>query len=98
MGGESDPNATRDGPTTNAVRQAIANGVYVVAAAGNDGGSEDDGRVATPSNVNEAISVAAIDEAGEIWEGSSLGESKIVTVNQDKIRIKSLRFQRLVCR
>ena len=76
LGGESDPNATRDGPTTNAVRQAIANGVYVVAAAGNDGGSEDDGRVATPSNVNEAISVAAIDESGEIWEGSSLGESE----------------------
>ena len=47
-----------------------------MAAAGNDGGSEDDGRVATPSNVKEAISVAAIDESGEIWEGSSLGESQ----------------------
>ena len=75
LGGESDPNATREGPTTNAVRQAIANGAYVVAAAGNDGGSTDDGRVATPSNVEEAISVAAIDEDGEIWSGSSLGES-----------------------
>jgi len=76
LGGESDPNATRDGPTTNAVRQAIANGVYVVAAAGNDGGSEDDGRVATPSNVKEAISVAAIGEDGDVWEGSSLGDSQ----------------------
>ena len=75
LGGESDPNATREGPTTNAVRQALANGAYVVAAAGNDGGSTDDGRVATPSNVEEAISVAAIDEDGEIWSGSSLGES-----------------------
>jgi len=53
----------------------MSNGVYVVSAAGNDGGSEDDGRVATPSNVNEVISVAALDENGDIWEGSSLGSS-----------------------
>jgi len=73
LGGESDPNATRDGPTTNAVRLAIANGVYVVAAAGNDGGPEDDGKVSTPSNVNEVISVAALDSDGDVWSGSSLG-------------------------
>ena len=75
LGGESDPNSTSEGPTTNAVRLAMSNGVYVVSAAGNDGGSEDDGRVATPSNVNEVISVAALDENGDIWEGSSLGSS-----------------------
>ena len=44
-------NATTEGPTSNAVKQAIANGVYVVAAAGNDGGPDDDGRVATPSDL-----------------------------------------------
>ena len=75
LGGESDPNSTREGPTTNAVRLALANGAFVVAAAGNDGGSDDDGRVSTPSNVNEVISVAALDEGGNIWSGSSLGES-----------------------
>ncbi len=75
LGGESDPNSTREGPTTNAVRLALANGAFVVAAAGNDGGSDDDGRVSTPSNVNEVISVAALDEDGNIWSGSSLGES-----------------------
>ena len=73
LGGESDPNATTDGPTSNAVKQAIANGVYVVAAAGNDGGPDDDGRVATPSDVPGVISVGALDVNGEIWEGSSLG-------------------------
>lgn len=73
LGGESDPNATADGPTSNAVKQAIANGVYVVAAAGNDGGPEDDERVATPSDVPLVISVGALDSSGEIWEGSSLG-------------------------
>ena len=65
LGGESDPNATTDGPTSNAVKQALANGVYVVAAAGNDGGNDDDGRVATPSDVPGVISVGALDVDGE---------------------------------
>ena len=73
LGGESNPNAASDGPTSNAVKQAIANGVYVVAAAGNDGGPDDDGRVATPSDVPGVISVGALDIKGDIWEGSSLG-------------------------
>ncbi|MAH91100.1 MAG: hypothetical protein CMA11_04960 [Euryarchaeota archaeon] len=73
LGGESDPDADREGPTTNAVRLAIANGVFVVAASGNDGGSDDDGRVATPSNVEYVISVAALDKDGNVWSGSSLG-------------------------
>ncbi|RJV01715.1 MAG: hypothetical protein DWC06_02105 [Candidatus Poseidoniales archaeon] len=75
LGGESDPDADRDGPTTNAVRLAMANGVFVIAAAGNDGGEDDDGRVATPSDVKEVISVAALDDNGDIWSGSSLGDS-----------------------
>ena len=77
LGGESDPNATTDGPTSNAVKQAIANGVYVVAAAGNDGGPDDDGRVATPSDVPGVISVGALDVNGDVWEGSSLGYTNV---------------------
>lgn len=73
LGGESEGNSSTDGPTSTAVSQALANGVYVVAAAGNDGGDEDDGMVATPSNVENVISVAALDVNGEVWEGSSLG-------------------------
>ncbi|MBT4982230.1 MAG: S8 family serine peptidase [Euryarchaeota archaeon] len=73
LGGESDPEAEREGPTTNAVRLALANGVYVVAAAGNDGGVSDDGRVSTPSNVAEVISVAALERDGTVWSGSSIG-------------------------
>lgn len=73
LGGESEGNASTDGPTSSAVSQALANGVYVVAAAGNDGGDEDDGMVATPSNVENVISVAALDVNGGVWEGSSLG-------------------------
>ena len=42
LGRKKYPNATSGGPTSNAVNQAIDNGVYVVAAAGNDGGVDDD--------------------------------------------------------
>ena len=73
LGGEIDPNATREGPSGNAVRQALDNGVFVVAAAGNDGGQDDDGRVASPSHIDQVISVAALSQDGEVWEGSSLG-------------------------
>ena len=73
LGGDIDPNATREGPSGNAVRQALDNGVFVVAAAGNDGGLDDDGRVASPSHIEEVISVAALSQNGEVWEGSSLG-------------------------
>ncbi len=73
LGGISDPDAVRQGDTANAVGLALANGVYVVSAAGNDGGTDDDGRVASPSNVREVISVGALDRDGDIWSGSSLG-------------------------
>ncbi len=46
-----------------------------MAAAGNDGGIDDDGRVTTPSNVPEVITVGASDSLGSVWAGSSVGES-----------------------
>ena len=73
LGGIPDPNSTMEGPSSSAVRQALDNGVFVVAAAGNDGGDEDDGRVASPSNVREVISVGALDNQNLMWEGSSMG-------------------------
>ena len=73
LGGINNPNASREGPTTSAVRQAINQGVFIVAAAGNDGGADDDGRVASPSNVEEVISVGALMKDGTLWEGSSKG-------------------------
>jgi len=75
LGGEIDPNATREGPSGNAVHQALTNGIYVVAAAGNDGGMNDDGRVASPSHIDGVISVGANAKNGSIWIGSSIGAS-----------------------
>jgi subtilisin family serine protease len=75
LGGVNDPNAPRNGPTVNAVKVALSKGIFVVAAAGNDGGDEDDGRVTTPSNVPEVITVGASQKDGNVWSGSSLGES-----------------------
>ena len=75
LGGEIDLNATREGPSGTAVSQALNDGVYVVAAAGNDGGVNDDGRVASPSHIDRVISVGAVAENGSMWEGSSTGAS-----------------------
>lgn len=75
LGGAQDQSASREGPAVSATRQAIDAGIYVVAAAGNDGGSGDDGFVSAPGNVNLVITVGASDQEGVVWRQSSLGES-----------------------
>ena len=75
LGGAQDQSASREGPAVSATRQAIDAGIYVVAAAGNDGGSGDDGFVSAPGNVNLVITVGASDREGKVWTQSSIGES-----------------------
>ena len=58
-----------------AVDRAIDQGVFVVAAAGNDGGPDDDGDVASPGSVEDVICVGAIDTDGTIWSNSSVGRN-----------------------
>ena len=55
------------------VRRALDAGIYVIAAAGNDGGLEDDGRVASPAFLPRVIAVAASDQSGTMWVNSSSG-------------------------
>ncbi|MEE3082893.1 MAG: S8 family serine peptidase [Candidatus Thermoplasmatota archaeon] len=57
-----------------AVNAAIDEGIFVVAAAGNDG-EDDDGDVASPGSVENVICVGAIDKEGNIWSGSSAGDN-----------------------
>jgi len=73
LGGTSAVGDSREGSSASAVRQATDAGVYVVAAAGNDG-REDDGDVASPGSVALAISVGATQQSGEIWANSSVGD------------------------
>ena len=49
-----------------AVNRAINQGIYVVAAAGNDGGDNDDGDVSSPGSVEDVICVGAIDTDGNV--------------------------------
>ena len=74
LGGDQDQSTSREGPAVAATRQAIDLGIFVVAAAGNDGGSSDDGYVSAPGNVNLAITVGASSRDGSVWEQSSMGE------------------------
>ena len=57
-----------------AANDAIDAGVYVVAAAGNDG-EDDDGDVAHPSSEAGVISVGGVTIKGTHWPGSSKGDN-----------------------
>ena len=57
-----------------AANEAIEAGVYVVAAAGNDG-EDDDGDVAHPSSEAGVISVGGVTIKGTHWSGSSKGDN-----------------------
>ena len=59
----------------NAVQDALDSGIFVVAAAGNDGGPDDDGDVESPGSIEKVICVGGHDRFGEIWEGSSKGDN-----------------------
>ena len=56
-----------------AAQQALDRGVFVVAAAGNDGGPFDDGDVEVPADASLAIAVGAVDASGRIAPFSSIG-------------------------
>ena len=57
-----------------AANDAIDLGIYVVAAAGNDG-EDDDGDVAHPSSEAGVISVGGVTIKGTHWSGSSKGDN-----------------------
>lgn len=64
--------------TTDALEQSVEDaldkGIYVVAAAGNDG-EDDDGDVESPGSVEDVICVGGITRNGQIWKGSSSGDN-----------------------
>jgi serine protease AprX len=75
LGGTERAGGAGEGSSASATRQATDAGIYVVAAAGNDG-LDDDGDVASPGSVSLAISVGAVTQEGSLWENSSVGSSQ----------------------
>ena len=61
--------------TVQACERAIAEGVYVVAAAGNDGEDSNDRDVDSPATAEDVIAVGAIDENKQIAPFSSVGDN-----------------------
>ena len=72
LGGKEDFTA-REGATVSAVRQALDSGIFVVSAAGNDGGPDDDGDVASPAHLDEVITVGALTREIVKWDNTSMG-------------------------
>ena len=64
-----------DRTSGDAANDAIEQGIFVVAAAGNDGGENDDGDVAHPSSEELVISVGGVTPSGTAWSGSSIGDN-----------------------
>jgi serine protease AprX len=64
--------------TTDALERSVENaldlGIFIVAAAGNDG-ENDDGDVESPGSVGDVICVGGITRDGDIWKGSSIGDN-----------------------
>ena len=64
--------------TTDSLEQSVENaldsGIFVVAAAGNDG-LDDDGDVESPGSVEDVICVGGVNRNGNIWSGSSKGDN-----------------------
>ncbi len=60
----------------NAVQDALDQGVFVVAAAGNDG-QDDDGDVSSPGSVENVICVGGVTRLGNVWSGSSSGDNNL---------------------
>ena len=76
LGGKPDLISTFGGETEVAVRAALDNGVFVVAAAGNHGGAgQDYPDVTVPANVDGVISVGAIHQNNTLWQFSSAGSA-----------------------
>jgi serine protease AprX len=73
LGGEQNIEMMTEGVSVSAVRRAVDSGIFVVAAAGNDGGGEDDGLVSVPGNVARVITVGASTQEQIVWENSSIG-------------------------
>lgn len=73
LGGEQNIEMQNEGASVSAVRRAVDSGIFVVAAAGNDGGGSDDGLVSVPGNVPRVITVGASTQEQAVWVNSSAG-------------------------
>jgi subtilisin family serine protease len=65
----------QDSTLEDVCNEAVQAGIFMVAAAGNDGGQNDDGEVSVPSVHEKTISVGAVDEDLTIAGFSSEGEN-----------------------
>ncbi len=69
------PSAFEGTSSSSAARDAIDAGVYVVAAAGNDGDQSNDNDVDSPGGEEDVICVGAVDRNGNLWSKSSKGDN-----------------------
>ena len=68
-----------------AVQEALDDGIFVVAAAGNTGLDEEITDVSIPANIEGVISVAATNKKGNIWKNSAFGSTTDSHTGEERI-------------
>ena len=71
--------------TTLAVQEALDDGIFVIAAAGNTGLNTDITDVSIPANIEGVISVAAINKNGNIWKNSAFGSETDSFTGEERV-------------
>ena len=71
--------------TTEAVLEAIGEGIFIVAAAGNIGPEQNSSDVSSPASIPEVIAVGAHGKSGDPWKDSATGSLTDPDTGQNRI-------------
>ncbi len=85
LGSEAANGGTSSSETSEAVREALSEGIFVVAAAGNFDPQSNNSDVSSPASIPGVIAVGAHGKGGDPWSDSARGSITDPETNQDRV-------------